>query len=223
MFKLYWEIAKLLSPANAGVFYYQFLFFVLICLDQKEYKMKISFDLDNTIFDMEPIYKRANEEFGVPYKIPTHWDVDKCYPPNVTARLLELFADDSLYTMPLISAEYPVILNNVLNNNNYETFFVTQRMLQQPQKSFAQLRNAGINCRYDQVHDNPTPKVDILQKIGVDVHFDDSPYVVDDCLRAGVNVVMISNDKTPYNHYLRRRVKYYGDLKTALVQTKIYG
>lgn len=185
--------------------------------------MKISFDLDNTIFNIEPLYERAHREYGVDFKRPTDWDIDKCYPANVTARLFELFADDSLYTMPLISAEYPIILNNILNNDKYETFFVTQRVLQQPQKSFRQIRNAGINCKYEQVYDKKLPKVEVLKELNVDLHFDDSPYVVADCLRAGVNVVMISNNHTLYNHHLRDRVKHYKNLKTALIQTKVYG
>lgn len=185
--------------------------------------MKISFDLDSVIFDIEPLYIQANNEFGVEYKIPHHWDIDKCYPANVTERLLELFQDDSLYTMPLISQEYPVILNDLLRNPKYEISFVTQRRLQQPEKSFAQLRNAGINCRIDQVYDRKQPKVEVLQEIKTDLHFDDGPHVVSDCLNAGVNVAMISNQKTLYNHYLRNRVQHYSDLKTALVKTGILG
>ena len=183
--------------------------------------MRISFDLDNVIFNIEPLYKRANSEFGVEFKRPTHWDVDKCYPSNVTARLFELFADDSLYTMPLISAEYPMILNNILKNNKYETFFVTQRVLQQPQKSFQQLRNAGINCHYEQVYDKKAKKVDVLKELDIDLHFDDSPYVIADCMRTGVKVAMISNNHTLYNHHLRDQIQYYKNLKTALLQTGI--
>lgn len=184
--------------------------------------MRISFDLDSVIFDIEPLYIQANREFGVKYVRPRHWDVDKCYDANVTARLFELFRDDSLYTMPLISAEYPMILNNILQDPRHETFFVTQRVLQQPEKSYMQLRNAGINCRPDQVYDKKQPKVEVLKELGIDIHFDDSPCVVGDCLRDGVNVAMISNDATQYNHFLRGRVKHYADLKTALKQTKVY-
>ena len=183
--------------------------------------MRISFDLDSVIFDIEPLYIQANREFGVEYKKPFHWDIDKCYPANVTARLLELFKDDSLYTMPLISQEYPVILNNLLRDPRYEVFFVTQRRLQQPVKSFTQLRNAGINCKFSQVYDNPTPKVEVLKTIKTDLHFDDGPHVVSDCLRNGVNVAMISNNDTLYNHFLRDRVQHYPDLKTALIKTGI--
>ncbi|MBD5388816.1 hypothetical protein HDR63_00995 [bacterium] len=81
----------------------------------------------------------------MPYRAPTHWDIDKCYPPNVTERLLTLFTMDILYTMLLISAQYPVIINQLMNNKNHSVFFVTQRRLGQPEKSYRQLRNAGIN------------------------------------------------------------------------------
>lgn len=185
--------------------------------------MKISFDLDNVIFDIEPLYIQANAEFGMEYKRAQHWDVDKCYPANVTARLLELFKDDVLYKMPLMSQEYSTILNNLLQDPEYQVFFVTQRRLQQPDKSFAQLRSAGINCRYDQVYDKSQPKIDVLKEIQTDLHFDDSPIVVSDCLRDGINIAMISNDSTLYNHHLRGRTKFYSDLKTALIKTGILG
>lgn len=183
--------------------------------------MRISFDLDSVIFDIEPLYIQANHEFGIEYKQPHHWDIDKCYPPNVVSRLFELFKDDSLYTMPLISAEYPIILNSILRDPRYETFFVTQRRLQQPEKSFAQLRKAGINCEFSQVYDEKRPKVEVLKEIKTELHFDDGPHVVSDCLREKVNIAMISNDKTLYNHYLRGRVQFYQDLKTGLIKTGI--
>lgn len=183
--------------------------------------MRVSFDLDSVIFDILPLYRRACAEFGVKYHKPYSWNVYEIYPENVAARLLELFADDALYKMPIISRQYPVILNNLLKNDKYDVFFVTQRRLKQPEKSFQQLRNAGINCNFTQVYDNPTPKVDVLKQIKTDLHFDDSPTVVTDCVRNGVNIVMISNQNTPYNHHLRGRVKYYNNLKTAMLKTGI--
>lgn len=183
--------------------------------------MRISFDLDNVIFDIEPLYRQAHREFKHTYRAPTSWYVTECYPENVATRLIELFQDDVLYKMPLISAEYPMILNNLLQNKEYQVFFVTQRLLHQPEKSFAQLLGAGINCRFDQVYDNPKPKVEVLKKIQPDLHFDDSPGVVADCLHDGVNIAMISNQTTLYNHRMRPYVKYYSDLKTALIKTGI--
>ena len=183
--------------------------------------MRISFDLDFVIFNIEPLYKRANLELNVPYRRPMYYSIKQCYPEHVTRRLFELFSSDALYMMPLISMEYPDILNKLLQDDRYDISFVTQRRLSQPQKTYRQLRNAGINCRFDQIYDRPGPKVDVLKEIQTDLHFDDSPYVVADCLDAGVNITMISNDGTPYNHHLRNRVQHYPDLKTALIKTGI--
>lgn len=72
-----------------------------------------------------------------------------------------------------------------------------------------------------QVYDNPTAKIDVLKEIKTDLHFDDGPHVVSDCIRHGVNIAMISNPNTLYNHHLRDKVKYYSDLKTALINTGI--
>lgn len=183
--------------------------------------MIISFDLDSVLFDIEPLYKQACLETGVKYVKPKYWAINECYGEDTTKRLFELFGDDKLYTMPIISKEYPKLLNQILNNPNIETFFVTQRFKQQPEKSYHQLRNAGIECRFNQVFDEKRPKVEVLKDIKTDLHFDDSPIVVGDCLKEGVNVAMISNNNTLYNHYLRNRVKHFENLKVALIKSGI--
>ena len=186
--------------------------------------MRISFDLDNVIFDIEPLYKMACDDFNIPYQVPRSWDINKCYPPNVTERLLTLFTMDILYTMPLISAEYPALINQLIDNKNHSVFFVTQRRRAQPAKTFTQLRNAGIHCSRPQVYDRgPQPKINVLTELNPDIHFDDSPNVVTDCLREKIPVTMISNDATPYNHHLRGTVPHYPDLKTALIKNNLLG
>lgn len=190
-------------------------------MKQKDLYMRVSFDLDSVIFDITPLYKRACAEFGFTYHPPFDYNIYNAYPGNVATRLMELFADDDLYKMQIISREYPAILNSLLQNSKFDVFFATQRRLKQPEKSFKQLRNAGINCNFAQVYDDPNPKIENLKRIKTDLHFDDSPSVVADCIRDGVNIVMISNENTPYNHHLRDRVKYYDNLKTALIKTGI--
>lgn len=184
--------------------------------------MNISFDLDNVIFDLEPLYMKSFDDSGLVYYKPELWDVKKCYPEHIAKKLLELFGDDCLYNMPLLDEEIPYIINNIMDNNNFNVSFVTERLKKQPIKTHNQLLRSGIICSRNQVFDKKPPKIEVLKQIKTDLHFDDSPNVINDCLKNHIDVIMISNDKTLYNHYLRSRVEHYKDLKTALLKTRIY-
>lgn len=186
-------------------------------------KKKITFDLDSVIFDIQPLYKEGFRRAGVPYKKPTSWILKETYDNEaVINNLLELFGDDMLYSMPLLDKNIPYILNNLLSDSAYDILFVTERMHKQPEKTFNQLRGAGINCSYNQVVDKDGLKSDILKELKTDMHFDDGPLVVAGCLDKGVPVTMISNNNTLYNHYLRNRVQYYNSLHDALIATGVY-
>ncbi len=184
--------------------------------------MKITFDLDTVIFDLKPIYVEAFRRANEPYIKPTSWEIEKIYSPQVCDNLVQLWSDDFLYTMPVLDAKIPYILNGLMANPKHEVFFVTERRLKQPEKTFMQLRKAGIDCDFSQVFDQEGKKSDILLEIKPDVHFDDSPFVVQGCINKGVPIVMISNNATPYNHYLRSRVEYYKSLRQALYKKGLY-
>lgn len=184
--------------------------------------MKITIDLDTVIFDIEPLYKLAFTECGKKYKRPTEWDITKCYDTDVATRLNELFGDDMLYTLPVIDKQLPKMINKLLQRPDLEVLFVTERKYQQPEKTFNQLRNAGILCDMNQVYDKSGKKSDILKELKPDFHFDDSPFVISGCLEKDVPIVMISNNKTLYNHYLRDMVEYYTSLRQALLGKHIY-
>ena len=186
-------------------------------------KKKLTFDLDNVIFDMKPLYRTAFRRAGVPYVKPTSWDLNEAYTnKTVVNNLLELFGDDMLYQMPVLDKNIPYILNNLLKNPAYDILFVTERMHKQPAKTFNQLRGAGINCSYNQVVDKDGLKSDILKELQPTMHFDDGPLVVGGCLDKGVPVTMISNGHTLYNHHLRNRVQYYDTLQRALIANGFY-
>lgn len=184
--------------------------------------MNISFDLDNVIFNMEPIYQKAFDGTGLTYYKPKFWNVRDCYPEQVANNLIKLFGDDMLYQMKVIDDELPYIINKVLSMKGFDTSFVTERLKKQPLKTHNQLLRNGIICSREQVYDEYPPKIEVLKKIKSDLHFDDSPNVVEDCLRNGVDIIMISNDDTLYNHHLRSKVEHYNSLKTALMKTRIY-
>ena len=50
----------------------------------------------------------------------------------------------------------------------------------------------------------------------IDYMLDDNPHVIEDCLLSKATPIVISNEKTPYNQYLRHKVEWHPDVKTAL-------
>lgn len=186
-------------------------------------KKRITFDLDNVIFSMKPLYCEAFRRAGLPYAKPTSWNLQEAYNNDVLVNhLLELFGDDLLYTMPVLDQGMPYILNNLMARPDLDVLFVTERKYKQPEKTFNQLRNAGIMCSFEQVYDKNGKKSDILKELKPDMHFDDGPLVVSGCLEKSVPITMISNNGTLYNHYLRNKVAHYNSLRRALGANGLY-
>jgi len=184
--------------------------------------MRITFDLDDVIFNMKPLNMEAFRRAGQSYRKQTSWDIDKIYDKSVCDNLIYLWSSDFLYSMPVLDLEIPHVLNKLIARPDMDVLFVTQRRLKQPQKTFEQLRNAGINCHLNQVIDQDGEKADILQELKTDMHFDDSPHVVAGCIEKSVPIVMISNNATYYNHHLRNKVEYYPNLRTALIKKGLW-
>lgn len=184
--------------------------------------MRITFDLDDVIFNMRPIFVEAFRRAGLPYVKSTSWNIEEIYDKKVCDNLRDLWADDMLYQMPVLDKKIPYILNNLMARPDMDILFVTERRLKQPEKSFQQLRNAGIKCSFNQVYDQIGLKSDILKELKPDIHFDDSPNVIKGCIEKSVPVVMISNNSTLYNHHLRKSVEYYTSLRGALIKKGLY-
>ena len=180
--------------------------------------MLLTFDLDDVIFNMKPLTMEAFRRSGVPYVKQTSWNIDEIYDKKLCDNLIDLWSSDMLYTMPVLDKGIPHILNALMAQPETEVLFVTERRLKQPEKTFRQLRQAGINCSFVQVYDQEGLKSDILKDIKPDIHFDDSPNVIRGCMEKSVPVTMISNNSTLYNHYLRPYVEHYTSLRRALMK-----
>ena len=175
-------------------------------------------DLDNTIFNVAEKYRAVVESHNYKYTPPISYDVYKnSYPKHIADALKQMLFSDEIYKTNVFDPKIPEILNTIYNNPKYMLYYITER----PNgDDWAQLNRAGIICDRARVI-NYTPKIQALKQCCIDLCFDDSPSVVADCLENNIDVVMISNPDTAYNHHLRGRVEYYPDLVTALIQRNI--
>ena len=104
---------------------------------------RITFDLDNTIFDLEPLYKMAYENKSVKYPGldgATSYDIRKCMPGPIADELLSLLKSDTLYKTPIIDERIPGYLNELSINPKFKVIYVTERIMNEKLKDFNQLR-----------------------------------------------------------------------------------
>lgn len=177
--------------------------------------MRVSFDLDNTIFNLNDLYVKACYKFDTKYYHPTDWDIYNCYPRQVANELHRLFRSEDLYKTSLLDAKLPYALNSIYKHPNYKSYFITERANCCSEKDRQQLLNAGIICEPDRIIDH-NPKIEALKNQQIELHFDDAPHVIQDCIENHIDCVMISNDNTPYNHRMRDYVEHYPSLMIAL-------
>ena len=185
----------------------------------------ISLDLDNTVFDLEPVYKLGFKSFPqYKYTIPTAWALYECYPKDVSDKILGYFRSIENYKTPLLDKRYPRLISKWQQKHNVKV--ITSRRSNEPDvlfrgepqrrmiswvryQTYEQIWNAGMSFPIDSIIDvNGHTKIETIKKEGVDLVIDDSPIVIEECLEAGIDCVMISTRKTPYNHHLRDKVQW---------------
>lgn len=182
--------------------------------------MRIAIDLDNTVFDTTRMIRDICTRHGVDFNMMNIYDVYQCFPKNVADEIMHAFDSPELRKMPVLNKKIPQTLNCIINRPDTDVYFITERPTETAAMDIEQLKNAGIIFNpHNIVHCKP--KIGALCNYGINLCFDDSPNIVCDCIKHSIDVVMISNKDTPYNHQLRERVEYYPDLMTALTKRGI--
>ena len=177
--------------------------------------LKIAIDLDNTVFNTAIMIRDICARNGVDFNLLTSYDPYECVPQHVADEIITAFDSIELRDMPVLHKKLPETLNMMLVRPDIDVYFITERPIATANMDIGQLKRAGIKCNKNQVV-NYKPKIDALRNYGINLCFDDSPLVVADCLANNIEVAMISNKDTPYNHHLRGQVEHYPDLMTAL-------
>ena len=184
-------------------------------------KIAISFDLDNTVFDVSELYLEAWRVTGhkAPTKTkgyPTRWDFmnDPAFPKSVCDYLLKSFYDGKLltYTCSTFVADK---LNDLLQSSLYDVYFITDR--DEKLDSYGQLRKNKIKASPKQVIISHQ-KDKTLKEMGIQIHCDDNPWVLEKLVPQfqGVLPVLMSNQKTLYNHYMRDKTLVFGKQKVKV-------
>ena len=184
-------------------------------------KIAISFDLDNTVFDVSELYLEAWRVTGhktpaATKGYPTRWDFhnDPEFPQGVSDYLFKSFCDGKLlsYTCSEFVADK---LNALLESALYDVYFITDR--DEGLDSYGQLRKNKIKVSRKQVIVSHQ-KEKTLKEMGIQIHCDDNPWVLEKLVPQfqGVLPVLMSNSKTLYNHYMRDKTLVFGKQKVKV-------
>ena len=97
---------------------------------------KISLDLDNTVFDLEPVYKLGFKSFPhYKYTRPTSWALYECYPKDVSDVILGYFRTIENYKTPLLNKRYPGLIYDWKQNHDIKV--ITSRRSNEPDLYFS--------------------------------------------------------------------------------------
>lgn len=180
--------------------------------------IRIGLDLDNCIFDSEPIYKKAFEGTSYKYFLPQRYLISETYPKDVADRLLYLFQCEDTYITKPYDPTLAGYINDLIDSKECEFHVITARKsLNDPLlDTFKQLQRYNFQIPLSNIHITTLNKTATILKYKIDYMLDDNPHVIEDCLNSKATPILISNEKTPYNQYLRNKVEWHPDIKTAL-------
>lgn len=177
-------------------------------------KILLTIDLDNVVFDLSPIYKKAVYESGekVDWK-PSSYNIDKAYPEKTATILKRLLFEDYDLVAPgrVIEGDKLIqTINNLIQSPMYDVCFVTDRSLHLP--TYEQLRMNGINVLKGNLYICNGNKLAVLESLLKDyhyhIHFDDLPEIIEGCNNVGIKGVLIRSPYTLYNHSMKTKFAY---------------
>lgn len=180
--------------------------------------IRIGLDLDNCIFDSEPIYKKAFEGTKYTYFLPQRYLITETYPKEVADKLTYLFkCKDTYITVPYDNT-LPAYMNELSELGICEFHVISARKsFNDPlMDTYIQLQRHDFQIPLSNIHITTLNKTPTIVKYKIDYMLDDNPHVIEDCLNTKTTPILISSEKTPYNQYLRNKVEWHPDVKTAL-------
>ncbi len=179
-------------------------------------KKVVSIDLDNVLFDNKELIIPIFKKYGYEYFPPKDWEMSE-YPEEVKKDIFNLFREPKFAEQPLIEKDIRYKLHEI--NKIYDVKFVSNRFGMLFLSTFKQLLIQFPDFfSIEKLIFVASKKSNVLKKYDLEMHFDDSPYVVEDLKRNNLNITMVSNDDTLYNHYLRESVNYVSRLSEGLDQ-----
>ena len=166
--------------------------------------MVIGIDLDSTLVDTESLITKYRKKHNVE-NLEYDWKFTG-YPEEFKKDIYEAFKSEAMNCLPVFKG-VPELLKKLWEDNTI--YIITAR---------AECIRAGTlnfiekDIKYkDGVFfvDVGESKKDIFKKLKLDMWIDDAPHDLLTAKGLGIYTVMISNESTPYNHYIREHTQWF--------------
>ncbi|MDR1826289.1 MAG: hypothetical protein LBQ49_01195 [Rickettsiales bacterium] len=161
----------------------------------------ITFDLDDVVFLSGAPVAEFLRARGFE---PDYGDFNyKWLPPEVHKELYKFFVGPEYYGAPLTSPNAPAYIGAL--RKDYDVRFVTARPEKCRDLTVAQFTKGGIYVDRADITflGIGADKIAVLKEINPKLHIDDGARIIELCVENGINHLMISNEYTGWNHYLR--------------------
>lgn len=192
--------------------------------------MNIGLDLDNCVFDLDPLYQQAFYNTQYTYSIPSTYDVYKCYPKEIGDILKRIFSSKAIFYTEVLDPLGIVLLNRIYKQGHHDIYILSSRIGDTTPKTFMhtqwngliyetyqQLVRAGLKLPIFNINITHGNKLDTIKEKRIGLMIDDSPSVIESCIKNKIPCAMISTEKTKYNHYLRPQVEYFNKVSDIII------
>lgn len=172
--------------------------------------MKISIDLDGVIFNMDWLFQQIHSFNNEEYHYPVTWKMDN-FSEKIRYDIFDAFrSPDTMYHVPFLFSSISIgnFFYNLIIDGGNELYIVSSRYKEIHTMTKEILLKEFPMLKKDNIYIIEGSKIPVLKELNIDLHIDDSPEVIESCLEKKIDCIMVSNETTVYNHYLRDRVKW---------------
>lgn len=171
--------------------------------------MNIGFDLDNTLFVENSVDKVSSELGFIEHTSLSHVDWHMTgYPEAMRDRIYELFKNpEHMGNLQLIPGSKELLYK--LKNRGHKIYIITARLA-----SLIPVTNKMVEKHLgdliEEVHfvDPDQDKLSIIEKLGIEAWVDDAGHQVEITVEAGIDTILISNERTKYNWSVRDKYEF---------------
>lgn len=159
--------------------------------------MNIGIDLDETLIDFSPVFKKAFACFGLEYQKPKTWTMAD-YPEKVKEQIIQNFYDESIMCNlePYPDSKYFI---DFMRSKGHKVYIVTARGKFLNNEPF-------IKSMFDvdgiYVVEPGESKLSVLEELEIDIWIDDNPVEIEELKKTDIELVIVKNENTLYNHHV---------------------
>lgn len=162
--------------------------------------MIIGIDLDNTLV-CSNFLEQICEKEGIKYEPPVDWDFSN-YSIEIRKAIFQSFKDPNIMCTfkPFTGA---IDTLSQFKKDGHKIIVITAR--NETIKKETEDYVKRLFPMVDKVIISGEDKTEIFKKEGIEIWIDDSPKGILDAIDLEIITIMISNDKTVYNHFVREK------------------